>query len=270
MDKKELQNLIDRISLTGPGGVDKIKKVLKEISQSDNREGNGGSGGGTSDYKTVKLFPNTIYGYPKYFESLADIIDTVCSERYIGGVVAGDIHELDGTSGVRYISITACEYAHFDDGESGVFIQDSDGDSWAIFDSPDLLRWLSGVSEDIMMQVAAPFSPYQEKYVNVTMQNDTGAAVLVGIKDENVLGGSRSVMVCDNDGYPYVFAVSDGVVTGISLLDQSMPEGSDMIRLGMDKVSPIVGCKVSISENKTSDGGEIIIVDDGDPSGGIK
>lgn len=269
MDKKELQNLIDRISLTGPEGIKKIKKVLKEMSQSDNREGDGGSSGGTSNYKTVKLLSETIYGYPKYFESLADIIDTVCSERYTGGVVVGDIHELGGTSGVRYISITACEYAQLSNGESRVFIQDSDGDSWAIFDSPDLLRWLSGVSEDIMMQVAAPFSPYQEKYVNVTMQGDLGAALQIGIEEER--GGSRSVMVCDSNGYPYVLAVSDGVITGISLFDQSFPEGSDMIRLSMDKVSPLIGCKINISENETSDGGsEIIIVDDGDPSGASK
>lgn len=39
MDKKELQNLIDRISLTGPGGINKIKKVLKELSQSGGGEG---------------------------------------------------------------------------------------------------------------------------------------------------------------------------------------------------------------------------------------
>ena len=32
MDKKELQNLIDRIGLTGPEGIKKIKKVLKELS----------------------------------------------------------------------------------------------------------------------------------------------------------------------------------------------------------------------------------------------
>ena len=268
MDKKELQNLIDRISLTGPEGIKKIKKVLKEMSQSDNREGDGGGSGGTSDYKTVKLLSSTIYGYFEYFESLADIIDTVCSERYIGGVVVGDIHELDGTSGVRYMSITACEYAQLDNGEFGVFIQDSDGDSWAIFDSPDLLRWLAGVEDGITMQTGMPFCPYQGKYVNVTMQGDLGAALQIGIEEER--GGSKGVMVCDSNGYPYVLAVSDGVITGISLFDQSMPEGSDTIRLGMDKVSPIVGCKVSISENETSDGGGTIIVDDGDPSGGIK
>lgn len=34
MDTKELNNLINRITLTGPGGVDKIKKVLKEIIES--------------------------------------------------------------------------------------------------------------------------------------------------------------------------------------------------------------------------------------------
>ena len=34
MDTKELNNLIDRISLTGPGGIDKIKKVLKELGKS--------------------------------------------------------------------------------------------------------------------------------------------------------------------------------------------------------------------------------------------
>ena len=33
MDKKELNNLIDRISLTGPEGTKKIKKVLKEIAE---------------------------------------------------------------------------------------------------------------------------------------------------------------------------------------------------------------------------------------------
>ena len=34
MDKKELNNLIDRISLTGPEGIKKIKKVLKELNDS--------------------------------------------------------------------------------------------------------------------------------------------------------------------------------------------------------------------------------------------
>lgn len=43
MDKKELQNLIDRISLTGPEGIKKIKKVLKELN-----DGNGGGGGSSS------------------------------------------------------------------------------------------------------------------------------------------------------------------------------------------------------------------------------
>lgn len=42
MDKKELQNLIDRISLTGPEGIKKIKKVLKELN-----DGSGGSPSGS-------------------------------------------------------------------------------------------------------------------------------------------------------------------------------------------------------------------------------
>lgn len=33
MDKKELQNLIDRISLTGPEGIKKAKRALREIVQ---------------------------------------------------------------------------------------------------------------------------------------------------------------------------------------------------------------------------------------------
>lgn len=33
MDKKELQNLIDRIGLTGPEGIKKAKKALREIVQ---------------------------------------------------------------------------------------------------------------------------------------------------------------------------------------------------------------------------------------------
>lgn len=44
MDKKELNDLIDRIGLTGPGGVDKIKKILKELAN-----GSSSDGGGTSD-----------------------------------------------------------------------------------------------------------------------------------------------------------------------------------------------------------------------------
>ena len=35
MDAQELNKLIDRISLTGPGGVDKIKKILKQFSGND-------------------------------------------------------------------------------------------------------------------------------------------------------------------------------------------------------------------------------------------
>ena len=47
MDKKELNSLIDRVILTGPGGVDKIKKILKELangsgSDSDSEGGEGG------------------------------------------------------------------------------------------------------------------------------------------------------------------------------------------------------------------------------------
>jgi hypothetical protein len=46
MDKKELNDLIDRVVLTGPGGVDKIKKILKELA---NDSGSGsGSGGSVS------------------------------------------------------------------------------------------------------------------------------------------------------------------------------------------------------------------------------
>lgn len=38
MDIKELNKLIDRISLTGPGGIDKIKKVLKEVADSSDSD----------------------------------------------------------------------------------------------------------------------------------------------------------------------------------------------------------------------------------------
>lgn len=41
MDKKELNDLIDRVALTGPGGVNKVKKILKELAN-----GSGGSGSG--------------------------------------------------------------------------------------------------------------------------------------------------------------------------------------------------------------------------------
>lgn len=45
MDKKELNDLIDRVVLTGPGGVDKIKKILKElVSESDDSGSDDGSG----------------------------------------------------------------------------------------------------------------------------------------------------------------------------------------------------------------------------------
>lgn len=40
MDKKELNDLIDKVALTGPGGIDKIKKILKTILEK------GGSGSG--------------------------------------------------------------------------------------------------------------------------------------------------------------------------------------------------------------------------------
>lgn len=267
MDKKELQNLIDRISLTGPEGIKKIKKVLKEMSQSDNREGDEG-GGSAPDYKIVRLLLNDAAGDSGYFESLADIIDTTCSGKYVGGVFVGDSVGIEGPNGFRYTNITLCEYTHFIDGNSGVLIKDSEDYTLEIYDSPDLLRWLAGVSGDIMEQTDTPFAQYQDRYVKITMQEGVGAALQIGIEEER--GGSKGVLLCDSDGYPYILGVTDDVITGISLFDQSFPEGSDTVRLDMDKVSPLVGCKVSISENKTSDGGEIIIVDDGGPSGGIK
>ena len=50
MDKKELNDLIDRIGLTGPGGVDKIKKILKELAND-----NGSEEGESSDVQIVEL-----------------------------------------------------------------------------------------------------------------------------------------------------------------------------------------------------------------------
>lgn len=44
MDKKELNDLIDKVALTGPGGVDKIKKILKELVNENGGSSGGGSG----------------------------------------------------------------------------------------------------------------------------------------------------------------------------------------------------------------------------------
>lgn len=48
MDKQERINYIDRISLTGPGGRDKIKKILRDLA-----ENGGGGGGGGGDTPTT-------------------------------------------------------------------------------------------------------------------------------------------------------------------------------------------------------------------------
>lgn len=41
MDKKELNGLIDRVALTGPGGTDLIKKILKKIVNEGQEDGDG-------------------------------------------------------------------------------------------------------------------------------------------------------------------------------------------------------------------------------------
>ena len=47
MDKQDLIKYIDRINLTGPGGRDKIKKILMDFAI--NGAGGGGGGGGDDD-----------------------------------------------------------------------------------------------------------------------------------------------------------------------------------------------------------------------------
>ena len=54
MDKKELNDLIDRIGLTGPGGVDKIKKILKELANGSSSDSDSGGGEG-GDIQIVEL-----------------------------------------------------------------------------------------------------------------------------------------------------------------------------------------------------------------------
>ena len=49
MDKQDLIKYIDRINLTGPGGRDKIKKILMEFAVN----GGGGGGGGGDDNPTL-------------------------------------------------------------------------------------------------------------------------------------------------------------------------------------------------------------------------
>ena len=58
MDKKDLIKYIDRINLTGPGGRDKIKKILMDFAIN----GGGGGGGGGGDDPT----PPTPSGLGKY------------------------------------------------------------------------------------------------------------------------------------------------------------------------------------------------------------
>ena len=50
MDKQDWIKYIDRINLTGPGGRDKIKKILREIAE---KGGGGGGGGGGDDAPTL-------------------------------------------------------------------------------------------------------------------------------------------------------------------------------------------------------------------------
>ena len=86
------------------------------------------------------------------------------------------------------------------------------------------------------------------------MQGDIGAALEIGIEDER--GGSKSVLLCDSDRYPYILEVTDGVITGISLFGQSTPENiNNIVLLSMDKVSPLVGCEIDISETGIMNGG---------------
>ena len=60
MDKQDLIKYIDRINLTGPGGRDKIKKILMDFAI--NGAGGGGDGGGGGDDPT----PPTPSGLGKY------------------------------------------------------------------------------------------------------------------------------------------------------------------------------------------------------------
>ena len=59
MDKGDLIKYIDRINLTGPGGRDKIKKILREIAE---KGGGGGGGGGGGDDEDTLLSMYYYYG----------------------------------------------------------------------------------------------------------------------------------------------------------------------------------------------------------------
>lgn len=109
MDKKELNDLIDRVVLTGPGGVDRIKKILKEIA---NGSESGGSGSGCqclapmivegsvdesgnftpvsgapawSEARAHMLTGGLIYFLDEYGVVLANVLDLVAGQ--IGAVV---------------------------------------------------------------------------------------------------------------------------------------------------------------------------------------
>lgn len=62
MDKKDLIKYIDRINLTGPGGRDKIKKILMDFAVNGSGGGGGGDGGGGDDDDTQLLSKFVYYG----------------------------------------------------------------------------------------------------------------------------------------------------------------------------------------------------------------
>ena len=89
MNKKELNDLIDRVVLTGPGGVDKIKKILKEIVN-DSNDSDGGSS-------------STLFVHGHSYDSLFSPLETetttwqeACDHFIGGGTVIFVLYGVDG------------------------------------------------------------------------------------------------------------------------------------------------------------------------------
>lgn len=86
MDKQDLIKYIDRINLTGPGGRDKIKKILMDFAINGAGGGgdDGGGGGGGGDDPTPTPTPSGLGKYVYYGGANAEIPINSSTSSIIG------------------------------------------------------------------------------------------------------------------------------------------------------------------------------------------
>lgn len=212
--------------------------------------GGSGSGSEMGGSKVVKLVANS--DESAWLNSLADLVEVVASGEYEGGIY---VSEPNNPNGVRYSPIAGCEYFVGNNGSVKYQTSDSSGTIYSdyVYDSPDVLRWLSTVGEE-MCEVAGGYFVRNERLVTF-MQMSDGTAMSVNLTNDN--DDSISLYVCDDDRHPYLFDISDGIITGVGLFDIVAPEEASYVCLSHDKVNPLVGKSTTISGNTPSIPGPI-------------